>query len=199
MPFFPQSSGLCSRLFLCQGLPVFLLLLSPTFFQVWRHLPLQEALLDLTGQAGTSSVFPQPHCVFLQWCLLFPTPIFCTYHHWCLQILGPCVWADGLFFQLVLGLERQPRPCPHPPDQGQKHCLGASRGFLPLTDYDLTSPSLGFLVCKMGILTSVSGGSDENKMSPKSAKHEAITYGICCLWNLYLGSPSQPSCSSFSA
>ena len=41
----------------------------------------------------------------------------------------------------------------------------------------------------MGILTPVSGGSDENKMAPKSAKHRAITYYICCSWNLYLGSP----------
>lgn len=152
MPFFPQSSGLCPCLFLYQGLPVFLLLLSPTFFQVWRHPPLQEALLDLTSQAGTSSVFPQPHHVFPQWCSLF----LLTHLY-----ISPLVLADpgpmGLgwwsFFWLVLGLERQPRPCPHPPDQGEKHCLG----FLPLTDYDLTSPSLGFLICNTGILTPVSG------------------------------------------
>ena len=157
MPFFPQSSGLCSCLFLYQGLPVFLLLWSPTFFQVWSHLPLQEALLDLTGQAGTSSVLPQPHRVFPQWCSLF----FHTHLY-----ISPLVLADpgpmGLgwwsFFWLVLGLERQPRPCPHPPDQGEKYCLGASRGFLPLTDYDLTSPNLGFLICKMKILTPVIRG-----------------------------------------
>ena len=93
----------------------------------------------------------------------FPTVVLPIFPHPSVHItVGACrSWAHGsglMVFFLVLGLERQPRPCPHPPDQGEKYCLGASLGFLPLTDYDLTSPNLGFLICKMKILTPVIRG-----------------------------------------
>lgn len=167
-------------------------LLSSSFFCSVLHsskseTTLQEALLDLTGQAGTSSVLLHSPTVFSHsGAPYFSSPI-CTYHRWCLQILGPWVWADGLFSGLSQGKTAQAVPTSSWPGG---EALPWSQPWVPATYrlwFNLSKP--WFPICNTGILTPVSGGSDENKMAPKSAKHRAITYYICCSWNPYLGSP----------
>ena len=89
-----------------------------------------------------------------------------------------------------LDLERQPRPCSHPPAQGRSPCFGAGPGFGALTECHLTSPSLSFLSWKVGLQTPVTEGSHENKMATMFAKPKAVTYRCCRLRKLRTGPAS---------